>query len=49
MSQVNPDGIAAAPRHPDESQDPEPEALAAVTLGPDVRQDDGVGQIRTGS
>ena len=31
------------PRHPDESQDPEPRTVASVTLGPDFRQDDGGG------
>ncbi len=35
-------GVPASPhtlRHPDESQDPEPETAPPVTLGPDVRQD----------
>ena len=30
-------------RHPDESQDPEPSSAAFGILGPDFRQDDGVG------
>ena len=31
----------SATRHPDERQDPEPEEVPFVTLGPDFRQDDG--------
>ena len=38
-----PDLSTHFPRHPDESQDPEPNTIAVVTLGPDFRQDDGVG------
>jgi hypothetical protein len=37
--------VLANPRHPDESQDPEPRASCLVILGPDFRQDDGVGWV----
>jgi hypothetical protein len=43
MTIVGGQDVTPAARHPDESQDPEPSSAAFVTLGPDFRQDDGVG------